>query len=59
MPANTIVNDLRYAYVRQGYQISGTGTGNYVNVYGFTQPTEICNCDTLRHVPRQRNLPTP
>jgi hypothetical protein len=51
MPANTIVNDLRYAYVRQGYQTSGTGTGNYVNVYGFTQPTEICNCDTLRHVP--------
>ena len=51
IPTSTIVNDLRYAYIRQGYQTTRTGTGDYVSVYGFTQPTEICNCDTLRHVP--------
>jgi hypothetical protein len=51
IPSSTIVNDLRYAYVRQGFQITGVGQRDAVDVYGLTQPIEICNCDTLRHVP--------
>lgn len=35
----TIVNDLRYGYVRQGYGVSGVGVGDYVGIYGLTQPT--------------------
>lgn len=51
MPSGSVVNDLRYGFVRQGYQINGPGQASYVGIYGLTQPTEICDCGTLRHVP--------
>jgi len=40
-PTTNLVNDLRYAYVRQGYAISGAGSGqgDWVNFRGITQPT--------------------
>lgn len=50
-PSAGLVNDLRYGYIRQGYQTSGVGQQDAVSVYGLTQPIEICDCDTLRHVP--------
>ena len=34
-----MVNDLRYAYIRQGYSSAGIGQGDYVNVRFLTQPT--------------------
>jgi hypothetical protein len=49
-PTNNIVNDLRYAYTRQGYQISGIGTGDYVGIYSLTQPTAQTR-NTVLHVP--------
>ena len=51
IPTSHIVNDLRYGFIRQGYQVGGFGSGSVVNIYGLTQPVEICDCDTLRHVP--------
>ncbi|MGB6826449.1 MAG: carboxypeptidase-like regulatory domain-containing protein, partial [Terracidiphilus sp.] len=48
---NSIVNDLRYGFVRQGFQYGGPGEASYVGVAGLTQPQEICDCNTLRHVP--------
>ena len=51
MPTGNIVNDLRYGFVRQGYQINGPGQASFVDIYGLTQPTEFCDCGTLRHVP--------
>jgi hypothetical protein len=45
-----IVNDLRYGYIRQGYQVSGIGHGDYVFVYGLTQPTAQTR-NTILHVP--------
>ena len=50
IPTANIVNDLRYGYIRQGYQISGLGSGEYVGVAGFTQPTSQ-NRNTILHVP--------
>ena len=38
-PASNLVNDLRYAYIRQGYSSAGVGQGDYVVVRFFTQPT--------------------
>ncbi|MGB6687867.1 MAG: TonB-dependent receptor [Terracidiphilus sp.] len=34
-----LVNDLRYAYIRQGYASAGIGQGDYVSVRFLTQPT--------------------
>ncbi len=51
IPTTHIVNDLRYGFIRQGYQTNGLGQGDYVAIYGLTQPVETCDCDTLRHVP--------
>jgi hypothetical protein len=48
---NSIVNDLRYGFVRQGFQYSGPGEASYVGIAGLTQPEEICDCNVLRHVP--------
>jgi carboxypeptidase family protein len=45
-----IVNDLRYGYTRQGYQISGLGTGDYVQYRFLTQPTAQTRA-TVVHVP--------
>lgn len=49
-PTARIVNDLRYAYVRQGYQTGGIGSGDYVDVAGLTQPTAQTRNNYL-HVP--------
>jgi hypothetical protein len=49
-PTANMVNDLRYGFVRQGYQISGIGSGDYVGVYGLTQPTAQTR-NTILHVP--------
>lgn len=38
-PNSTMVNDLRYAYIRQGYSSAGVGQGDYVYVRFLTQPT--------------------
>jgi hypothetical protein len=46
----TMVNDLRYGYIRQGYQISGVGSGDYVDIYSLTQPTAQTRNSVL-HVP--------
>jgi hypothetical protein len=50
IPTPHIVNDLRYAYVRQGYQIGGVGVGEYVYVDGLQQPTAQTR-NTFLHVP--------
>jgi Carboxypeptidase regulatory-like domain/TonB dependent receptor len=47
---SNIVNDLRYGFIRQGYQISGIGQGDYVFVYGLTQPTAQTR-NTILHIP--------
>jgi len=38
-PTSNIVNDLRYAYIRQGYSDAGVGKGDYVVVRFYQQPT--------------------
>ena len=38
-PNSNIVNDLRYAFIRQGYSSAGIGQGDYVTVRFYTQPT--------------------
>jgi hypothetical protein len=49
-PTTHIVNDARYSYVRQGYQSGGIAPGNWVDIYGLTQPTAQTGT-TLLHVP--------
>jgi hypothetical protein len=39
MPTSNLVNDVRYAYIRQGYSSGGVGKGDYVVVRFLTQPT--------------------
>jgi hypothetical protein len=50
VPTPNIINDLRYGYVRQGYQIGGIGVGEYVDVAGLQQPTAQTR-NTYLHVP--------
>ena len=38
-PTSNIVNDLRYAYIRQGYSSAGIGQGDYVDVRFYQNPT--------------------
>jgi len=38
-PTSTLVNDVRYGYIRQGYASTGIGEGDYVTVRFYTQPT--------------------
>jgi hypothetical protein len=45
-----ISNDLRYAYIRQGYSDSGIGQGDYVSIRFLTQPTAQTR-DTIVSVP--------
>jgi hypothetical protein len=50
IPTPNIVNDIRYGFIRQGNQTSGIGSGDYVDVYGLTQPTAQTR-NSLLHVP--------
>jgi hypothetical protein len=50
IPKANIVNDLRYGYIRQGYQVSGVGSGDYVGVSSLTQPTAQTR-NSILHVP--------
>jgi hypothetical protein len=38
-PTSNTVNDLRYAYIRQGYSSAGIGQGDYVTIRFLQQPT--------------------
>jgi hypothetical protein len=38
-PTSSLVNDIRYAYIRQGYSDAGIGQGDYVVVRFYQQPT--------------------
>lgn len=49
-PGASMVSDLRFGYTRQGYQTSGLGTGDYVDIFGLTQPTAQTR-RTVLHVP--------
>jgi hypothetical protein len=49
-PTANIVNDLRYGFIRQGYQVGGLGQGDYVFIRFLTQPTAQTRNTTL-HVP--------
>jgi hypothetical protein len=50
IPTPHVVNDLRYGYVRQGYQTGGVGVGEYVDIDGLQQPTAQTR-NTFLHVP--------
>ena len=50
IPTSHVVNDLRYGYVRQGYQAGGVGVGEYVYVDGLQQPTAQTR-NSFLHVP--------
>ena len=50
VPNANIVNDLRYGYIRQGYQVSGINAGVWVDFASFTQP-EAQTYNTVLHVP--------
>jgi hypothetical protein len=50
IPTAHIVNDLRYGYIRQGWQSGGIAPGAWVDVYGLTQPTAQTGTTQL-HVP--------
>jgi Carboxypeptidase regulatory-like domain len=50
IPTAHIVNDLRYGYVRQGWQSGGIAPGEWVDFAGLTQPTAQTG-STLLHVP--------
>jgi Carboxypeptidase regulatory-like domain/TonB dependent receptor len=52
IPTSHIVNDLRYGYIRQGWQSGGIAPGEWVDIYGLTQPTAQTG-SSLLHVPVQ------
>ncbi len=56
-PSANLVNDIRYGYTRQGYQTSGLGQGDYVDVKFLTQPTAQTR-RTVLHVPVQNLIDT-
>ncbi len=49
-PTANLVNDLRYGFIRQGYQRAGQGVGDYVFIRFYTQPTAQTR-NTIQHVP--------
>ncbi len=49
-PTANIVNDIRYGFTRQGYQVGGIGKGDYVTIRFYTQPTSQSR-NTIEHVP--------
>jgi len=48
--SSTMVNDLRYGYIRQGYGLSGIGTGDYVD-FRFIDTTTAETRNTILSVP--------
>jgi len=50
IPTAHIVNDARYGYIRQGWQSGGIAPGEWVDIYGLTQPTAQTGTTQL-HVP--------
>jgi hypothetical protein len=50
IPTAHIVNDLRYGYIRQGWQSGGIAPGEWVDIAGITQPTAQTG-SSLLHVP--------
>jgi hypothetical protein len=54
-PSSKIVNDVRYAFVRQGYSTHGvgSGTGDWVFFRAYSQPTAWQNRSTVVNVPVQ------
>ena len=50
IPTAHIVNDLRYGYIRQGWQSGGIAPGEWVDFSGLTQPTAQTGTTQL-HVP--------
>jgi len=48
--SQTLVNDFRYGYIRQGYSNAGQDCGAYVQLRFVSQPTSE-NCSTIVHVP--------
>ncbi len=49
---NSLVNDFRYGYTRQGYSDAGNGCGAVVTFSALSQPTPE-TCTTIIHVPVQ------
>jgi len=49
-PTSSIVNDLRYGYIRQGFSSIGIGTGDYVEIRFLQQP-EAQTRSSIVHVP--------
>lgn len=47
---STLVNDIRYGYIRQGYSLRGIGNGDYVNFTGLS-PLAAEDRSTIVHVP--------
>ena len=50
IPTTRIVNDLRYGYIRQGYENSGINSASWIQIYGLTQP-QAETFSALLHVP--------
>lgn len=46
----TLVNDIRYGYIRQGYSLRGIGSGDYVDFTGLS-PLAAETRSTIVHVP--------
>ena len=49
-PTSSIVNDIRYGYIRFGQGVSGIGSGDYVNFRFLVQPTAQ-NRSTISEIP--------
>lgn len=50
---NNLVNDFRYGYIRQGYSLSGTDCGAYVQFFRTLATPTAETCSTIVHVPVQ------
>ena len=45
--SSKIVNDIRYGFIRQGYGVSGVGSGDYVDFRGLDSPTAETRSSTF------------
>ena len=50
---NSLVNDFRYGYIRQGYSQAGTDCGAYVQFFRTLSTPTAETCSTIVHVPVQ------